>query len=141
MPLLVATPAQKAPSAARPPASAPTPRPLVDRLLYIGFVISLGATGLAAISIDSLASGSDRVVVRLILGSIFLAVSLTLLTNWQRAKERLVAKLMKKFWGMDHPVTRSGRFMRGIARDLMTLLGILWLAMGVFEVMRALVNT
>ena len=110
-------------------------------MLYIGFIISVVATGLAGISIDTLAKGTDRVIVRLVLGGIFLAVSLLLLTNWQRARERLVAKLMKKFWGMDHPVTRSGRFMRGIAKDLMTLVGILWLAMGVFEILRALVNT
>ena len=38
---------------------------------------------------------------------------------------------------MDHPVTRSGRFMRRIAKDLMTLVGILWLAIAVFEILRA----
>ena len=104
-------------------------------------MITIVATALAALNIDMLASGTSKVVVRVVLGGIFLSVSLVLLTNWQRANERLVARLMKKFWGMDHPVTRSGRFMRRIARDLMTLLGIAWLAIGVFEVLRALVNT
>ena len=74
-------------------------------------------------------------------GGIFLAPRLVLLTNWQRATERLVARLMGEVLGMDHPVTRSGRFMRRIARDLMTLLGIVWLAIGSLEILRAFVNT
>ena len=136
-----AAPPQKQPRPARKPAEPPTPRPLIDRLLWWGFLITVVVTGLAALSIDTLFSGTAQMVFRLVLGSIFMAVSLTILTNWQRANERLVARLMKKFWGMDHPTTGSGRFMRRIAKDLMILLGILWLAMGVFEILRALVNT
>ena len=115
----------------------PSPKPLLDRFLWWGFLVAVVATGLAALNVDAVTSGTTKLVIRLVLGGVFLGVSLLLLTNWQRASERLVAKLMKKFWGMDHPVTRSGRFMRRIAKDLMTLLGILWLAIAVFEILRA----
>jgi hypothetical protein len=128
--------ATKKPSG-RQAAPPPSPKPMLDRLLWWGFLIAVVATGLAALNIDTVMSGTSKLVLRLALGGIFLGVSLLLLTNWHRASERLVAKLMKKFWGMDHPVTGSGRFMRRIARDLMTLLGIVWLAAAVFEILRA----
>lgn len=142
-----ATPTPVAPSPAaqtppkgkqgRPQPPPPSPKPLLDRFLWWGFLVAVVATGLAALNVDAVTSGTTKLVIRLVLGGVFLGVSLLLLTNWQRASERLVAKLMKKFWGMDHPVTRSGRFMRRIAKDLMTLLGILWLAIAVFEILRA----
>ncbi len=134
-------PASRPAPAAAPQRQPPPPRPFLDRILYVGFVIAVVATGLAALNIDVVVSEPAKTVVRLVLGGVFVSVSLVVLTNWQRASERLVAKLMKKFWGMDHPVTRTGRFMRRIARDLMTLLGIIWLAIGVFEILRALVNS
>jgi hypothetical protein len=138
----VAAPAKEPPrAAARPERPPPTPRPFVDRVLYVGFVIAVVATALAALNVDMVTSGTAKAVVRLVLGGIFIGVAIVLLTNWQRASERLVAKLMKKFWGMDHPVSRSGRFVRRIAKDVMTLLGIVWLAIGVFEILRAFVNT
>jgi hypothetical protein len=46
----------------------------------------------------------------------------------------------RKLWGLDHPTTRGGRFMRSIAKDLITLLAIVWLALGVFEILHPLVN-
>jgi hypothetical protein len=134
-------PAAKPARAAAAKASPPPAKPVLDRLLWIGFLIAVVATGLAALNVDMVVSGTAKTVVRLALGGVFIAVALVVLTNWQRASERLVAKLMKKFWGMDHPVTRTGRFMRRIAKDLMTLVGILWLAIGVFEILRGLVNT
>jgi hypothetical protein len=133
--------AEKPGRAARPQVPPPAPKPILDKLLWIGFVIAVVATAVAALNIDTITSGTTQLVIRLVLGGIFVAVSVALLTNWQRANERLVAKLIKKFWGMDHPVTRSGRFVRRIAKDLMTLLGIVWLAIGVFEILRAFVNT
>ena len=35
----------------------------------------------------------------------------------------MLAKLTKRLWGIDHPRTRSGRFMRAVAKDVLTLLG------------------
>jgi hypothetical protein len=142
-PQAVAPPPPAAPAAKPKPAAAPPPaaRPIVDRLLWWGFLIAVASTAVAALNVDTVTSGTTKVVIRLTLGGVFIFVSLMLLTNWQRANERLVARLMKKFWGMDHPTTRSGRVVRRIARDLMILLGNAWLAIGVFEILRAVVNT
>jgi len=48
--------------------------------------------------------------------------------------------LFRRIWGLEEPTTRSGRAMRKIAGDLLTLIGIGWLALGVFELLRAFVD-
>jgi hypothetical protein len=125
---------------ARTPAPGPPPKPFLDNLLYYVFLISLVAVGLAGLQVQMLTSGSPRVGIRLGLGIALILVAVPLLSNWQRSKERLTARFFKKIWGVDAPVSRSGRVMRKVGNDVMTLIGIIWLALGTFEVLRAFVE-
>jgi len=88
------------------------------------------------LNVDMVTSGTSKTVVRLTLGVIFLLVALALLTNWMHMKERVLSTLTRKLWGLDQPRTRGGRFMRSVAKDVLTLIGIGWLAVGVFEILR-----
>jgi hypothetical protein len=138
-------PGQPAPAAGRgraaqPPAETFPPKPWLDRILWTGFVLSIIAVCLAALQIQMVTSGSVRVGIRLGLGIVLILMALPLVTNWQHTNQRLVARFFKKFWGLDAATTRSGRAMRGLGKHLLTLVGILWLALGIFELLRAFVN-
>jgi hypothetical protein len=122
------------------PAPGPPAKPLLDRALYFGFLASLVAVALAALQIQMATSGSVRVGIRLGLGIVLMLMALPLLTNWQQANQRLMAIFFKKFWGVEAPVTRTGRILSRIGRDVLTLIGITWLALGTFELLRGFVD-
>jgi hypothetical protein len=144
--------AERQAAAARPPAEAPQaspaappppafpPKPFLDRVLYAGFILSIVAVCLAALQIQMVTTGSVRVGIRLGLGIVLVLMSLPLLTNWEHTKERLVANFLKRFWGIEEPTTRSGRAVRRLGKELLTLVGIAWLALGMFELLRAFVD-
>jgi len=134
-----AAPPSPPPAAAKAPArqvAAPPPNRFLDRLFWIGFIVTIVATCLALLNVDMVTSGTSKTVVRLTLGAIFLLVAIALLTNWMHMKERVLSTLTRKLWGLDQPRTRGGRFMRSVAKDVLTLIGIGWLAVGVFEILR-----
>jgi hypothetical protein len=138
-----AAPAAAAPAPAKlakkaPPA--PPPNRFLDRLFWIAFVVTIGAMCLALLNIQMLADGTAQDVVRLVLGVIFLVVSTGMLLNVGHSKERILANVTKRLWGLEHPTTRMGRFMRSIAKDLLTLLGIAWLAIAVYEILTVVAN-
>jgi hypothetical protein len=132
-----------APATARPrraPAPEPPARPVVDVAIYYVFLLSLVAVGLAALQIQMVTSGTVRVGIRLGLGIVLVLVAVPLLSNWLQAKERLTARIFKRIWGLDAPVSRSGRLMRKVGNDVMTIVGIVFLALGTFELLRAFVD-
>jgi hypothetical protein len=131
---------QQASPPTRPQPHAPPPSRFLDRLFWIGFVITVIATCLALLNIQMVTSGTAQDVVRLVLGGIFLAVAAMILLNVGHAKERVLAQVTKRLWGLEHPTTRTGRFMRSMAKDLMTLLAIAWLAIAVYEILTVIVN-
>jgi hypothetical protein len=55
-------------------------------------------------------------------------------------KDRVLSNVTRRLWGLDHPRTKTGRFMRSAAKDVLTLLGIAWLAIGVFEMLRVVAS-
>ena len=129
--------AQAAPAKTKRPAPLPPPaNRFLDRLFWILFITTLVATCLALLNVDMLTSGTAKSVVRVVLGCIFFVVAIAMLSNWQHSKDRILSVLTRKLWGLEHPTTRMGRFMRGVAKDVLTLVGIGWLAIGVFEVLR-----
>jgi len=133
-------PAQEPARAAR---SAPQPlprKPIVDRLIYFTFLLSVLAVALAALQVQMVTSGDVRVGIRLVLGGVLILSAIPLLTNWQDTRRRLTNRFFRKLWGLEEPTTRSGRVMRKIAGDLLTLVGIAWLAFGVFEILRAFID-
>ena len=86
-------------------------------------------------------SGTPKTVFRLVIGGICFLYAGILLTNWNHAKERVLAMMTKKLWGLEHPRTRTGRFMRAVAKDVLTLLAIGWLAVGVLDLLRVVVDS
>ncbi len=127
--------------AARSPATGLEPKPMLDRVIWFGFLISLVAVCLVALQIQMVTSGSVRLGIRLALGGILIVTALALLTNWQESKQRLIAIFFRKFWGVEGHETSTGRVVTHIAKDwMLSLVGIVWLALGVFELLRGFVN-
>jgi hypothetical protein len=134
-----AAPAQPA-KASRPAPLAPPPNKFLDRILWLGFIVTIIATCLVLLSIDSVLSGMTKTVFRLVIGAICFGYAGILLTNTFHAKDRVLAVMTKKLWGLEQPRTRMGRFMRGVAKDFLTLLAIGWLAVGTLDLLRVIVN-
>jgi hypothetical protein len=138
------SPAAAAPPkrARRTPVTAPPPSPFLDRLLYWGFLLSLVATFLVALNPQMVASGSVRVGIRIAIGVVLLVGALPLLTNWRQSKQRLVGLFFAKFWGLgpDATLSRTGRVIRRVGWEALTLVGIVWLALGVYELLRSVVD-
>jgi hypothetical protein len=121
---------------AKPPLE---PKPFVDRLLWLAFMVAMLSLALSGLQVQMLASGTAETVVRLVLGIPLVVVAILVLTNWQRANERLVARAFRA-WGIESPTTKSGRLVRRFARDAMTLLGIVLLSVAAFQLLSAVVN-
>jgi hypothetical protein len=140
-----ATPAQ-APAPQPVPVAVPPPAPhrtggLVGMLVFYGFTVGLVAFVLAALNVDQLvAAGNTRLVIRIVLSAILIGEAALLTSNWQQANQRLVQRLLNRVWGPRGAMNRRERSFARIARDLLTLLGILMLALGVFEILRATVG-
>jgi hypothetical protein len=128
-----AAPAQRT---KRPPPPAPPPSKFLDRLCWAVFVAMCVATCLILLTVDTFFSGTPKTVVRLVLGTMFVISAVSLFTNALQAKDRVLTVITRKLWGLEQPTTRIGRFMRGFAKDLLTLLGIGWLAIGVYLLLR-----
>jgi len=133
-------PAPAAASAPRRQALAPPPNRFLDRVFWIGFIVTIVATCMVLLSIDTVLSGTTKTVFRLVLGGICFTFAAALLTNWLYAKDRVLIMFTRKLWGMEEPRTRTGRFMRAVAKDVLTLLGIAWLAVGTLDLLRVVVN-
>lgn len=137
--------AQAAPAARpEPPPPPPPPVPtggLVGTLTLYAFLGSAGAFVLAVLQIDSLFGGTPKTVFRLVLGCVLALAAALLLTNWQLASDRLGQRVLTRMWGPRGAVNRRERFVARRVRDALTLVGILFLATGVFEVLRATVGT
>jgi hypothetical protein len=132
-----AAPPRKAPAR---PYAAPPPNRFLDRILWIGFIVTIVATCLVLLSVDSVMSGTTKTVFRLVVGAICLSFAVVVLTNWLHAKDRVLTTMTRKLWGLEEPRTRSGRFMRSVAKDVLTLIGIGWLAVGVLDILRVVVD-
>ena len=138
--------AQAAPVPEAKPEPPPPPPPVptggvVGRVTFYAFVGSLVAFVLAVLQIDSLFSGSPRTVFRLVLGGVLVLAAVLLTSNWQLATQRLGQRAMTRMWGPRGAVNRRERFVARRIRDVLTLIGIAFLAAGVFEILRATVGT
>jgi hypothetical protein len=136
-----AAPAPAAPKRApRKAPPAPPPNRFLDRLFWLGFMVAAIASALALLNIQMITSGTAQDLVRLVLGGIFLVFAGALLLNVGHAKDRVLATMTKKLWGLEQPTTRMGRFMRSMAKDVLTLLAIAWLAIAVYEILTVVVH-
>jgi hypothetical protein len=123
-----------------PPPPVPTGGFLGTAILY-AFLSALGAFVLAVLQIDSLVNGTAKTVFRLVLAAVLLVAAALLTSNWQLASQRLAQRMLTRMWGPRGAVNRRERFVSRRVRDVLTLVGILFLATGVFEFLRATVGT
>jgi hypothetical protein len=87
-----------------------------------------------------LGATTGRTVLRIVLAAVLAGEAYLLLSNWRHANERLGQRVLTRVWGPRGAVTRRERvFARGL-RDGLTLVGIVWLAAAVFEVLNATVG-
>jgi hypothetical protein len=138
--------AEAAPPAAARPEPPPPPPPVpsggfVGTVTLYAFLASLGAFVLAVLQVDSLFSGTPKTVFRLVLGCVLVLAAALLTTNWQLASERLGQRALTRMWGPRAAANRRERFVARRVRDVLTLVGILFLAAGVIEILRATVGT
>ena len=89
----------------------------------------------------SVMSGTRRPSFRLVSAGSSSSSRAILLTNWQPRQGAGARHVTKKLWGLDHPRTRTGRFMRAVAKDVLTLLGDrLARRSACFEILRVVVD-
>jgi hypothetical protein len=128
--------------AAAPPPPPPPPPPLavethtfVGRWIFRFFVFSLVVLGLSLLHFDELLPGTGEKIVRLTLAAILGFTALVLLTNWQRGNERIGQRLLNRMWGPRAAVTKRERFVARTTRDVLTLVGIGFLAAAVYQLL------
>ncbi len=63
-----------------------------------------------------------------------------LISNWRQSNERIGQRLLNRAWGPRGPMNRREKMFARIVRDALTLLGIGFLAAGVFELLVATVG-
>ncbi len=136
--------------AAAPPKARPAPPPppppvptggFVGTTVFYAFIVGLVAGLLAILKADSLAHGTPKLVFRLTLGGVLLAVAVLLMSNWRLANQRLGQRLLTRIWGARGAANSRERFISRRVRDALTLVGILFLAGGVFEILTAFIGT
>ena len=126
-----------------PPAPPPPVRTggFIGTAVFYAFIVGLVAGVLSVIKADELAHNTPRLVVRLTLGGVLFVVSILLMTNWRLANQRLGQRLLTRMWGPRGPMNKRERFFARRVRDALTLIGIAFLAGGVYEVLTAFVGT
>lgn len=135
-------------SAARPaPVTAallpPPPPPLrtgglVGRTVFVGFVVALALLVLAALRVETLVfAHGARAIFRLVSAGILFAEGALLTSNWRGSNERLGQRLLNRVWGPRAAVTRREKAFARLVRDGLTVLGIVFLAAAVFELLSA----
>jgi hypothetical protein len=135
-----ATAAAEKPAPAAPPPPPPPPAPapaptenVAGRAVFAFFVLSVVVLGLTILHFTDLVPSSGRSITRVVLAAIMFVEAFLLISNWRRANERVAQRLFNRMWGPRGPVTRRERTFARIVRDVLALLGIGFLAAGVFQ--------
>lgn len=128
--------AKPAPAAPPPPPPPPAPAPtggVVGKAIFYFFVLAIVVLGLTILHFTDLVPSSARGITRVVLAGIMFVEAFLLISNWRRANERIAQRLFNRMWGPRGPVTRRERTFARIVRDVLALLGIGFLAAGVFQ--------
>jgi hypothetical protein len=131
-----ATPPRLEPPPPLPPPPAVRTGGLVGGLVFGTFVLAVAAFLLVVLHVE-MALGGAKNTFRLVLAAIMLLEAGLLTTNKFRASDRLVQRLANRMWGPRGAANRRERFFARFSRDALTLLGILFLAAGAFELLEA----
>jgi hypothetical protein len=132
----------KAPPEPPPPPPAENTRGVIGRLAYFGLIAAAVAFVLVLLRIETLiGSGSNaKLIFRLVLTGLLFFEAVLLLTNWRGANQRLVQRVLTKMWGPRGAMNRREKSFARICRDLMTFVGIAFLAAAVFELLSATIG-
>jgi hypothetical protein len=115
----------------------PRPNKLLDTAVYYLWLASLLAFASTVIVADLLVpEGTPRIVTQLVLAAVFLVMGWLLLTDWWQVRQRLLIRLVR---GKDGSQNRGGWLAR-LGRELLTLVGITWIALGLWDLARAFTN-
>jgi hypothetical protein len=134
-------PPKRQPEPLPPPPPANT-RGFVGRFVFAGLVASLLAFLLVVLRVETLLGSTHdaKLTFRLVLSGILFVEAYLLLSNWRGANQRLVQRLLNRMWGPRGAMNRREKTFARLARDLLTLVGIVWLAAAVFELLTATIG-
>jgi hypothetical protein len=132
----------KAPPEPPPPPPAEDTRGVVGRVAYLGLIAAAVAFVLVLLRIETLigSGSSTKLIFRLVLAGLLFFEAVLLVTNWRGANQRLVQRVLTKMWGPRGAMNRREKSFARICRDLMTFVGILFLAAAVFELLSATIG-
>jgi hypothetical protein len=127
--------------AAPPPPPPPVPtNDLLGKLMFAGFLASLGAGGLLLLHANDALSGEAHTIVLLAAAALLLGEAALLTTNYRLGNERIGQRLLTRVWGSRGPVNRRERAFARVVRDALILLGIGFLTGGVYALLTAIVG-
>jgi hypothetical protein len=122
-----------------PPAAVPTTT-FAGKAIFRFFVLAVVVLGLSILHFADVVPSSERTIARLVMSGILFAEAFLLISNWHQANERVGQRLLTKIWGHRGANNRRERTVARIVRDVLTLLGIGFLAAGVFELLMPFVG-
>jgi hypothetical protein len=131
------------PVAKVPPAPPPPPVPtrdFVGRAIFLSFIVSLFAFLVVVLRVEMLFTSTPKTVLQLVLSVILFLVAFLLMSNWQRANQRIVQRLLTRMWGPRAAMNRREKFFAGAVRDGLKLIAIAFLALGALEFLSATVG-
>jgi hypothetical protein len=135
-------PAPPVPVAPPPPPPALRTKGVLGRAVFVGFVLALVALALVGLRIDSLVGAHDaKLGFRLTTAGVLALEGYLLTGNWRGANQRLGQRLLTRVWGPRSAVTRREKTFARIVRDALTLVGIVFIAAAVFELLSATVGS
>jgi hypothetical protein len=125
-----------------PPPPPANTRGFVGRLVFAGLVASGIAFLLVVLRFETLLGSTHnaKLTARLVLAGILFLEAFLLLSNWRGANQRLLQRLLNRVWGPRGAMNRREKTFARIGRDLLTLVGIVWLAAAVFELLTATIG-
>ena len=136
------TPTPK-PAAAPPPPAPPFPTGgVIGRTAFAGLIGAIAALVLVGLKVDSLIHpAATRLTYRLIVVAILSTEAGLLLANWRGATQSLVQRFCNRVWGRRGAETRREKAFARAVRDAVTLIGLCFLAAGVYELIVATIGT
>ena len=136
-----ATAAAQPAKVAPPPPPKPVPTADIRGKTVFGiFAAALIGFGLVVLHFETLLPGKSGMVFRLFAAGVMYLEGYLLVSNWQKANQRLVQRVLNRVWGPRGAVTRREKTFARILREGLTLLGIAFLAAATFELVTAFVG-
>jgi len=117
-----------------PPPPAPVPTGGVLGTTVFGFfVVALVVLGLTVLHFLDFIPAGQRGLARLVAAAISFVEAFLLIFNWRGANERVGQRLLTRMWGHRGAMNRREKTVARIVRDVLALLGVAFLAAGVFQ--------